>query len=416
MFVTKFEVLVCFFLFVGCARAPIKDPVQALRLSSAPEILGDDAGFSNLYSALKSDIEKLKTLNGSGVLVFGPESISRADYVAGLEELSSTLEKDPGGELFLKTVKENFHFYEVYGNDKGWGDVFVTSYYEPVIQGRLKPEGTYTQPLYETPKDLLTINTSEFARIFPALKPYQEIIQEKSRDGVLRGRLDKQSVVPYYSRKEIDEEGQIKKNANVICYVDPVDAFFLQIQGSGEVILPKGEIVHVGYSEQNGHPYSAIGKLLFDKIPKEKMTAQKIVQYLHSLSKVESQKILSTNASFVFFKNTGSEPLTSFGAVAEPGRTIATDPKYFPKGTLAFLEYERPKFKDGAADSASTDDDVLEFTKTARFVLDQDVGGAIRGPGRVDLFWGRGDEAQRVSGVMRNPGRLYYILPNKRAL
>ncbi|MCB0350781.1 MAG: murein transglycosylase A [Bdellovibrionales bacterium] len=404
------------FLAVGCARAPIKSVDQSMRKADAPREIQDDLALLDLGEALLANIERLKAISGSSSLRFGKIEIEKSKYVESLEYLLSALNADSSGELFLKTLKSEFDFYEVYGGDSGWGSVFVTSYYEPVIKGSLKKNKTYTQALYEAPSDMIKVDVKEFARVFPILESYQSVVIEKSRDGALRGRLikedgaDRLSVVPYYSREEIDVQGKIRKTAKVICYVEPIDAFFLQIQGSGRVELTNGKELRVGYAAQNGHGYRAIGKALFDIIPKEEMTAQKIKNHLRSLPADEAQKIMNLNPSYVFFQKQESEPLSFFGTEVVAGRTIATDQMYFPKGALAYLQYEKPIFSDDESDVAQ------EFTKSSRFVLDQDTGGAIRGPGRVDLFWGRGKLAAQASGVMRNPGRLYYILPKKNAL
>jgi membrane-bound lytic murein transglycosylase A len=413
--------LVNIFLVISCARAPIKSVDQAMRPTKTPEILYDDLDLVDLKSALDADIARIKTYNAPlDILKFGPEIISKDVYIAALTDLANSLTLDVTGQIFYKKLREEFEFFEVYG-DESWGDVFITSYYEPVIQGRLKKKKPYTQPLYTVPTDMVLVDMNEFTKAFSALKPIQDVVTEKARDGMLRGRqvatrdaasgdVSPTKVVPYFSREEIDTQNVLKNTAKIICYVEPVDAFFLQIQGSGRVQLPGGEEIRVGYAAQNGHPYKAIGKALFDIIPKEQMTAQKIESHLRSLSSQEAQKLMSINPSYVFFKKQETLPLSFFGAEVVTGRTIATDQKYFPKGALAYLEYEKPEFV------SSETNDVKEFKKTSRFVLDQDAGGAIRGPHRVDLFWGRGPEAAKVSGVMRNRGRLYYILPKVRAL
>jgi membrane-bound lytic murein transglycosylase A len=413
-------VFVVIAFLLGCARGPIKDVTQAMRTSSVPDVIVDDLLYHNLSDALRTNIERLKTFGAPlGYMRFGSVEISRADYIAALESLLQAHEQDPTGQTFREKLKKDFEFHEVYG-DTEWGKVFITSYYEPVIQGRLKKKKPYTQPLYGYPQDIVLVNTAEFSRISPALEAYQEtVVEQKSRDGILRGRIvkdgHKSKIVPYYSRQEIDELQVVNKASAVLCYVDPIDAFFLQIQGSGTVVVQETKKeIRVGYAEQNGHPYRAIGRVLFDKIPKEQMTAQKIEQHLRSLPQEEAQKIMNQNPSYIFFQKMEGSPQAYFGTAAVPGRTIATDTKYFPKGALAYLEYEQPVFPEPAPGVAP--DAVQEWKKSARFVLDQDTGGAIRGPHRVDLFWGRGPEAARYSGVMRNPGRLYYILPKNRAL
>lgn len=411
-------------IFLGaCARAPIKSVDQAMRLTDPPQKLRDDLGLLDLSESLQKNIARLKTYGSPlSVMKFGPVTISKNDYIEAIESLILALNADSSGEFFIKTLRENFEFYEVYGNEK-WGEVLITSYYEPVIQGSLKKQKTFTQPLYSRPDDLVTIDLGEFANVFPNLRPYQQaVIEQQSRGGILHGRIQLSSrefeeptvgqatnktiekteetiekkIVPYFSRQEIDLWTLSDKHAQVICYVDPIDAFFLQIQGSGRVILPDNSEIKVGYAAQNGYPYKAIGRLLFDVIPKESMSMQKIEAYLRSLPEGDARKIMNTNPSYVFFQKRETEPLSAFGAEVVSGRTIATDQMYFPKGTLAYLEYDHPDLK-----------------SSSRFVLDQDTGGAIRGPGRVDLFWGQGNEAAKISGVMRNQGRLYYMLPKK---
>ena len=140
------------------------------------------------------------------------------------------------------------------------------------------------------------------------------------------------------------------------------------------------------------------------------MSLQKIAAHLRSISPEEAQAIMNKNPSYVFFDVTKERTLSFQGTELEPGRTIASDQKFFPKGALAYLEYERPLFHDAAAG------DVSEWQPGSRFVLDQDTGGAIRGPHRLDLYWGKGKEAGRVAGVMNRWGRLHYLVPKAELL
>ena len=158
---------------------------------------------------------------------------------------------------------------------------------------------------------------------------------------------------------------------------------------------------------KNGYSYVAIGKFLLDQIPIEKMSLQSIETYLRSISKKEMQKILNKNPSYVFFRELDTKSITYLGTEVIPGRTIATDHGYFPKGALAFLEYEKPIFTKESVEPK-------EWVPSKRFVIDQDTGGAIRGPDRLDLYWGKGEKSKQVAGFMRNYGRLYYILPKKK--
>lgn len=470
----------------GCARAPIRDASEAMRPTSAPRSgLQDDMQLADLARAIDAQIAQLRRGDSAALMQFGARKISRGEYALALQALSQSLQNDLSGAQFYSKIKNEFEFFEVYG-DKNWSEVFVTSYFEPVLRGSKKKRGPFTQPLYGYPKDMVTVNLNAFAQTQTspvAVANYSRNVTDNiARDGYLRGRIDAQGerkmVVPYYSRKEIEGQNSVLKNqAEVLCYVDPVDAFFLQIQGSGQVEFADGTTMQLGYAGQNGHPYRAIGQALFHVIPKETMTAQKIESHLRGLPSRSAQKIMNENPSYVFFQKIQTAPLTSFGNEVQPGRTIATDPRYFPKGALGFLIYQKPKFARtmsdlliakaeassasaaSSGDSAGSDagvavaaraeadaapvlaekptanggvgvaaplplqqplplpddpsvkDAPVEFETSSRFVLDQDTGGAIRGPHRVDLFWGRGAEAAKVSGVMRHPGRLYYLVP-----
>jgi membrane-bound lytic murein transglycosylase A len=430
-------VLALLFISFGCARAPIKDRTESMRVTRSTPVLEDDLAYEGMENVLRTTIEvfnrKLSDATEVCQLQFGPDVISCAEYKNFLDELLVTFETDPSGALFSKTIKEKAEFREVFGGAH-WGDVFITSYYQPIILGSRKKTTEYSQALYRRPDDLLNIDMGRFATEFKNLREFhQKAILEKSRDGFLRGRIEKDEngvsrVVPYYSRAEIEVKNVFKNKDNEIVWVRPVDAFFLQIQGSGIVqitepligptrnIAESQQQILVGYADQNGHPYFPIGKALLDKIPIQEMSMQRIQAELNKLGPKLSRQIMNMNPSYVFFQQMDTEPQTAFTAPPTPGRTIATDIKYFPKGGLAFLEYEKPVISDLPTENTMMPNVTVAMTtkKSSRFVIDQDVGGAIRGPGRVDLFWGRGDEAEKISGLMRHPGRLFYLAPKKK--
>jgi membrane-bound lytic murein transglycosylase A len=147
-----------------------------------------------------------------------------------------------------------------------------------------------------------------------------------------------------------------------------------------------------------------------DVMPKEKITMQTLEAHLRSLAPEKRQEFLNQNPSYVFFNRREGNSLTYLGTEVIAGRTVATDQKFFHKGTLAYLEYQKPLFSDATASEPR------EWTPSSRFVFDQDTGGAIRGPGRLDLYWGKGDEAKQTAGVMQKPGRLYYLVPTPELL
>jgi membrane-bound lytic murein transglycosylase A len=401
-------------IFWGCARAPVKDRTEAMRKASALPAISDDLDFDSLINGIKADADFLeKSSRGGNEITFGPVKVEKNKYVSALRFLCN---KATDKETFYNAVTDNFDFYEVYGNED-WAKIKATSYYSPILKGSTKATKKYSQPLYFPPKDILVIDVDAFIEAFPKWKVFKEqVLEQRSSRSLIKARLiDEKNgpsrIVPYYTREEIDSDGALKKNKDlVIAYVDPVDAFFLQIQGSGIIEMKDGVRFTVGYANQNGHPYVAIGSSLLDKIPKDKMSMQNLQSYLRSLPKKEMQKILNRNPSYVFFQKIESKPLSFLGTEVVDGRTVATDNSLFPKGTLAFLEYEKPVFSSPQAV------DPVEWKKSSRFILDQDTGGAIRGPGRLDLYAGGGPVAEQFAGVMKNPAKLYYLVPKPELL
>lgn len=392
---------------VGCARTPIKTMDKAMRPARGEVQISDDLGYENFLEGLKQHIGALEKWKRDQ-LQFGPLKIAKEDYLFALRELLEKGTKE-GADKIPKFIQEIFEFHEVYGDSK-WGEAFITGYFEPELEGSLTPTERFTQPLYAMPDDMVLVDVKAYAEQMPAIKEFSDkVYEQKSRQGLLRGRLDKSGdlprVVPYFTRGQIDSEQQLKGRKLELVWVDAIDAFFLQIQGSGKVRLPNGKYMRVGYAGQNGHSYFPIGKALMGTIPKEQMSLQKIEQHLRSLTPEQRQAILNQNASYVFFRKLETGSMTFMETDAIAGRSIATDQGFFPKGALAFLTFEKPEF------ASPHDIEPVSWKSESRFVFDHDTGGAIRGPHRVDLFVGAGESAKQMAGVMRHSGRLYYLVP-----
>jgi membrane-bound lytic murein transglycosylase A len=417
-------------LFFSCARFQVKDRSLAMRpLKQSDQILKqleEGSELKGLRQALQEQLAhwdlQLGRLKGSeredflqSDMIFGPTRVPLSQYRQGLMQLSDFIgDGSASAEGLRNYIDSNFDFYEVYGGENGWGSVLVTGYYEPLLKGFKHPQGNYTQPLYLTPKNLVTVRFDLFAEVIPSLADWRQRFFEQSVAlYTLRGQVKApsgdslvQEIVPFPDRRQIDGEGVLKGQGLEICYVDPIDAFFLQIQGSGKVVMADGSFFHLTYAAQNGHTYYPIGKELLHLIPKEEITFQKIVSHLRELSGPQRNELLFKNPSYVFFrKSPENRGITFQGTPVADGRTIATDKNLFPKGAMAILEFERPIFKQGEDQSPSS------WSIEKRIVFDQDTGGAIRGPGRVDLFWGSGKEAEKMAGVSKNLGRLIYLLP-----
>jgi len=268
------------------------------------------------------------------------------------------------------------------GADEG----LVTGYYEPLLHGSRKPSGRYHYPLYGVPDDLLVV---DFAGLYPELKGMR-----------LRGRLEGRRVVPYYDRAEI-ENGKAALRGKEIAWVDdPIDLFFLQIQGSGRIELDSGETLRVGYADQNGYPYNSIGRWLVEhgELPLEKASMQGIKAWARQ-NPDKLTGLLNHNASYVFFRELPADlpgPLGALGVPLTAQRSVAVDPRAVPLGAPVFLATTWPN-----------SDRPLN-----RLMLAQDTGGAIRGAVRADFFWGFGAEAAREAGRMKQPLRMWVLLPN----
>ena len=267
----------------------------------------------------------------------------------------------------------------------------ITGYYEPLLFGARKPAPTFTVPLYAPPDDLLAIDLSS---VYPDLK-----------GRTLRGRLQGKKVVPYYSRAELDNS-PLMKGKELVWVNGALDAFYLQVQGSGRVQLNDGQTIRMAYADQNGHPYRSIGRYLIDKgeLTVEQATAQGIRQWVEA-HPARTSEVLNANPSMVFFReepiaDPTQGPKGALGVPLTPGRSIAVDPRSIPLGAPVFLATTYP---------ATT-------TPLRRLMMAQDTGGAIKGAVRADFFWGFGGTAPESAGRMRQDGRLWMLWPKEQPL
>lgn len=260
----------------------------------------------------------------------------------------------------------------------------ITGYYEPVLQGSLTRTARFHVPLHRRPDDLLVV---DLARLFPELE-----------GRTVRGRLEGNRVVPYYSRADIVGGRAPLEGRELVWVDDPVEAFILQIQGSGRVRLEDGREIAVGYADQNGHPYRAIGAELVARgaLRREDVTLPRIRAWL-AANPGEREALLESNPSYVFFARRAASaegPIGSLGVPLRAARSLAVDGAHVPLGSPVWLETTLP---DGR--------------RYRRLMLAQDTGGAIQGAVRADIFFGRGAHAGELAGNMKSPGRLTVLLP-----
>ncbi len=377
----------------ACARVTPSGPSAAFREISAPT-LSDDLELSGLSDAINAELAALRK-TAKKEMVFGSISIARSKYATALERLNSVLDTPISTSEKLKYISENFRFFEFFGG-QSWGEVLLTSYFEPVIPGNRHRTKVFSRALLAKPEDLLSVQLANFSEKFKDEKP-------------LKARHESDKVLPYFTRAEIDGENKLDGRGLELVWVDPIDAFFLHIQGSGTVRHSDGTEEHIVYADKNGHRYEAIGKFLKAQIAPKPVTTDSIEELLRKMSPSDRDSILFKNPSYVFFSKSRDRAITSLGVPATPGRTIATDPRFAPKGALAFIEFSKPTFNEDHNSATSGP----RFIPASRFVVDQDTGGAITGTNRVDLFWGRGDEAKRHAGVMQHRARLVYLVPRE---
>ncbi len=264
----------------------------------------------------------------------------------------------------------------------------ITGYYEPLLRGSRTRTAEFRFPLYAPPQDLITVDLSE---VYPDLKGRR-----------LRGRLVGNKLVPYFERSAIDSEAETPPLRGLeIAWVDnAVESFFLQIQGSGQIQLPDGSRMRVGYADQNGYPFKSLGGLLIrsGELKRERASMQGIKEWAR-LNPAKVQQFMNGNPSYVFFKELPpnlSGPIGTLGVPLTAERSIAVDVRVIPLGAPVYLATTFPNTRN----------------ELNRLMVAQDTGGAIAGAVRADFFWGFGDAAGNQAGKMKQQGRMWVLLPN----
>lgn len=292
-----------------------------------------------------------------------------ADWQAACTAASSWPDKDAA-----KFFDQNFELVQV-----GDGKAFATGYYEPEIAGSRVQAPGYDVPIYKRPSDLIDVDLGQFS--------------DELKGKKIRGRVKGQSFVPYADRTEIEEGGLSGRGLEIAWAADPVEFFFLQVQGSGRLKLPDGSVMRIGYDGQNGRDYTGIGKLMKDRglLGPGQTSMQGIVAWLHA-NPEQGKAIMRENKSWVFFKElTGPGPLGALGLPVSAQATVAADPAFVPLGAPVLLSMDR--------------------TDANGLWVAQDTGGAIKGSNRFDTFWGAGETARATAGGMSARGTAFLLLP-----
>ena len=376
-----FLLLMLVVLLGGCLRGVPKYPVkpsEAFIPVAAKDIdFADDLDAESLALAIDRSISFYEGAERNKVYPIVDRMVGAQQLKETLTAFRGILRKAENKADLRKKVSAAFNVYRVTGSDAS-GSVLFTGYYEPLLEGSLKRTEKYKYPLYRVPPDLI--------------KKENQI-----------GRMRDGKFVPYYSRREIDIDGALqRKNLELIWVSDPVELFSLHIQGSGKIKLENGTILTVGFAQTNGRPFRSVTKFMLEggKIKSSEASYRHL--FLKGKSEREIYEVLNYNERYTFFRFLDKEPVGSLGEPVTPNRTIATDPDFFPEGALAFIRLRKPVF--------DTEGNIKERVNFSRFVLNQDKGSAIEGPGRVDIFCGFGTKAEYTAGTLKEKGELYLLL------
>ncbi|CAB5121304.1 Membrane-bound lytic murein transglycosylase A [Olavius algarvensis associated proteobacterium Delta 3] len=386
--------LMCLGVLSSCAvktaRPPAVEPPPLERLAATRIAdVSDDMTTDSLDHAIFQSLTYLNRISPDREFSYGNDRYTTAHVIRSLETFRDFLNTSPSQTALTDFIRRRYILYRSVGSDRS-GNVLFTGYYEPFLQGSRDKSEQFRFPVYKTPDDLLSIDLSLFSPRFKG----ERIVARYANDQVL----------PYHDRRSISEKWILEGKADILAWVnDRVDLFFLQIQGSGKIFLDTGDIINVHYDATNGHPYRSIGKLLIDeeKIPRSEMSMQRIRAYLSDHPE-EISRILTYNPSYIFFSEQNGGPRGAIGVELTPGRSLATDRRLFPPGALAFIRTEKPL--------VDAEHRITGWTAMQRFVLNQDTGGAITGPGRADLYWGHGPYAELAAGHMQHAGELYFLV------
>ena len=355
-------------------------------LSIGPRVI-DRGDWSQLLLAVNRQIAYFTDDQHSHTTPVHPH-FTKERQLKGLIELKKFLEqttKDTHPGQLADFIQKNYILYLAQGK-KNDGLSLLTGYYLPVLSGSYTPTARYRFPLYKKPWNLYPLNLKQFRHDLPNFS--------------LRGLLTDQGLIPAYTRAEIDLEGKLSGQGLELVYVDSyLDQFFLHIQGSGVVDLPDGKRMALNYHDKNGRPYVAIGGLLVKQgwLESKDLSMQSIKDFLSVHPELE-QSLLMRNESYVFFREADLDlfPLGDIEVPLTAERSMASDHGIFPKGSIAWV-----------STTVHTPEGIKPFQ---RLVLDQDTGGAIKGGGHFDLFFGLGQTAAFKAGKQKELGQVYYLL------
>ena len=388
------------FLLLSCVPPPPQEPFRKeelppLRLAKEIFPLTDDGDRKSLLTAIDRSLWFLEK-EISGENPSRPLSRSFGSFFTR-ERTHRTLKLFRDIYLFsddpseMETRMSDKFFFIGRPEENDGPPLLLTGYYEPVLEGSLKPEGGFRYPIYRLPEDLIEIRNGN----------------SKNGNGKKKvGRLENGELVPYYSREEIDSRGALQGKGYELAWLkDPWERFVLHVQGSGQLRLPNGEIFRVGFAGSNGRAYRGVGQYLVQLgcFPEQDLSLRRVREFIRE-NPEKAEEIFNQNERYIFFRliESSEGPYGSLGVSLTAGRSIATDHNVYPAGALAYLIARQPVLNGGGK--------TIGKAPLRRFVLNQDTGAAMKGSSRVDFFWGTGEKAGLMAGELRDEGKIYFLL------
>lgn len=359
-------------------NTPLLPGQSALRKVTNPAEIPDftlaSLDLTNLREAVDNSLSYMHKPSSRNYFPIGDVTHTRA--IESLKAFSEMLDSGMMGSELNMAIRDRFDVYTSVGCDNE-GTVLFTGYYTPILDGSPEQSGQYRYPLYKQPEDLVKGEDGE-------------ILGQKGPTGALS---------PYPPRSQIESSGMLK-GKELIWLRDPFEAYIAHVQGSAKIRLPDGNLVTVGYAANNGHEYRGISKAMIADgvIGRSQLSLHAMIDYF-SRNPHQVARYTRINPRFVFFREAQGEPRGSLNEPVIPFRSIATDKSIFPRASLTFIATYLPQERGG----------VISDQIYSGFAMDQDTGGAIRAPGRCDVYMGQGELAGRLAGRTYQEGRLYYL-------
>ncbi len=363
---------------------PLPPPIAAPIVQAPPHLSLSQSSFTDLPGWSDDDpaLALPALLKSCHALVSASENAIAGDAMAWRPVCAAAADLPVGDRTAARRFFEAA-FTPWHASNGGASDGLFTGYYEIALRGNRHPSSRYTVPLYHHPVDLISVDLGQFRATLKGQR--------------IAGRIQGGHLIPYDDRAAIESGSLDRRGLEFLWVDDPIDAFFLAVQGSGRVTLPTGAVIRVGYDGSNGRPYVSIGHVLAQSgVPVDRISLAYLRQWIKD-HPAEGQALMDRNPSYVFFKEmTGDGPLGSEGVALTPGRSLAVDPAFIPYGVPIWLD---------------TSDPVNPSGRLQRLLVAQDTGGAIKGPVRGDIFFGFGPQAEHHAGEMKGRGTWWLLLP-----